>query len=467
MNDDPPEARSNAKSGEPSSTAPMTSHDRGPTTTPALTSIGRPLFFAGIFLMVTGDWPESTLLRTRWEMPLPGLAWSWLYLALLAAGFVSLVSSGVLRVARPTAANVLRRPLALLVTAFLISVACSQVPSLSWFAFGCFLGIVGFSLTVARVMEDEPDLIWTSIVLATAASFLALRVILWRLDEGLAMSAFHIRNNAWLGKIQIAWVLNLVAPFLLARFLGERRIVAVLGYGSAWVLSGTAIHMLFSKAGSFTFALTTLGLCVLNPRSWRRSLILLAGVIGLMVGLIAVSPIMSTFVLSRIIRPDRDAGIGMRAEVWRHTVRMIADHPIVGIGLGTYDDVAYSQYGPLQEHRHFFRNGWHAHNMFLHVLAETGAVGFLAWCYLWLAILRVPLRRWRAGPGSDRLNGTALLCAFAAFFVLSMTEAMIAARVHASLRMNLTLGLLVVYGIRLASPAPEPSFRSHDGRRLG
>jgi O-antigen ligase len=438
-----------------------------PRSLPALTSIGRALFLAGIFLMVTGDWPEYTLLSTRWVMPLPVLGWPWLYLALLTAAFVLLVSSGKLWVTRPTAASVLHRPLALLTTAFLISVACSQVPSLSWFAFGCFVGIVGFSLMAARIVEDEPGLAGTSIVLAIAASFLAVRVILWRFDEGLAMSAFHIRNNAWLGKIQLAWVFNLVAPFLLARFLGERRIVAAVSYGTAWVLSGAATYVVFSKAGSFAFVLTTLTLCVLNPRSWRRSLTLLAGVMGVTVGLIAVSPTMSSYVLARIIRPDRDAGIGMRLDVWRDAVRMIADHPLTGIGLGTYDDVAYSQYGPLQEYRHFFRNGWHAHNMFLHVLAETGAVGFLAWCYLWFAIVRVQLRRWRAGPDPDRLNSTALLCALTAFFILSLTEAMIAARVYASLRMNLTLGLLVMYGLRRASAPEAPSFRSQDGRRLG
>ena len=30
----------------------------------------------------------------------------------------------------------------------------------------------------------------------------------------------------------------------------------------------------------------------------------------------------------------------------------------------------------------FRRHGWHAHNVYLHVLAETGILGLLAWCYL-------------------------------------------------------------------------------------
>jgi O-antigen ligase len=334
---------------------------------------------------------------------------------------------------------------------------------LSQWAFGCFLGIVGFALVVVRILEDETCMTWVPIAIAAAALFLAVRVILWRFDEGLTASASHVRNNAWLGKIQIAWVLNLTAPFLLAGFLRERRVVAAMSYGGAWLLTGGAIYVLFSKAGSFTFALTTVSLCLLNAREWRRWLPPLVGGIGVLVALIAASPAMSTRVVESLLHPDRDAGIAMRQDVWRQTVRMIVDHPVVGIGLGTYDDVAHSRYGPPAD-PHFFRNGWHAHNMFLHVLAETGAVGFLACGYLGLTIVRLPFRRWRDDAGRGRPDGTAVLGVVLAFVVLSMTEAMLAARVHASLRMNFVLVLLVIYGLRLASRTQSASTRAGGAR---
>jgi hypothetical protein len=49
--------------------------------------------------------------------------------------------------------------------------------------------------------------------------------------------------------------------------------------------------------------------------------------------------------------------------------------------------------------------------------------------------------------------------------ILSMTEVMIAPRVYASLRMNLTLALLIVYGLRLASVAPGEDTTSDAIRR--
>src|SRR6266542_3403728 len=224
---------------------------------PDLTSIGRALFLAGIFLMVTGDWPQSTVRPARWSVPLPWLGWPWLYLTLLAVSFVALASSGTLRVTRPTTADVLHVPIALLTATFLLSVVLSQVPELSWWAFGCFLAIVGFMLAVARLVEDEASFAAIAVVLATAALFLAIRVVVWRFDEGLTGRAYHVRNNAWLGKNQIAWVMNLLAPLLLARFLTARDIWTTLLYGSAWILAGAAIFLVFSPTGAAAFALTT------------------------------------------------------------------------------------------------------------------------------------------------------------------------------------------------------------------
>lgn len=420
---------------------------------PALTpSIGRALFLAGIFLMITGDWPPSTLLANRWVVPLRFLAWPWLYLALLAASVVVLVPGGVLRVARPTTADFLRTPIALLTATFLLSVAFSQVPPLSEWAFGCVLAVVGFSLAVAGIVEDETCMAGISIAIATAALFLAVRVILWRLDEGLAFPAYHVRNNAWLGKIQISWVLNLVAPLLLARYLGERARVTAFLYGVTWILSGTAIYLLFSRAGILVFPLTTLGLCLLNVRSWRRWVPLLAATTSLTVVLIAVSPTLSSSLVDMLIHPDRFPGLGIRQDIFNQSLRMIVDHPVIGIGLGTYDDVAHSQYGPIAE-PYFFRNGWHAHNTFLHLLVETGTLGLLAWCYLWFTVVRFVLRR-RRDDRSGRLDSSAALCVLLAIFLLSMTESVTAARLYASLRMNLTVALLVMYGIRLSGRRP-------------
>ncbi len=66
-----------------------------------------------------------------------------------------------------------------------------------------------------------------------------------------------------------------------------------------------------------------------------------------------------------------------RAAHWLAGVRMFADHPVLGVGIGNYA-VAYPAYHP---------RGWyaplaHAHNYFINIAAEAGALGLAAYLLL-------------------------------------------------------------------------------------
>lgn len=430
---------------------------------PDRAELARVLFLLGIFLMVTGDWPPAVLHVARSLPILRLLAWPWLYLALVAISFVLLASTGAARRKCWIATRFLLRPLTVLAGCFLFSTLFSQVPSLSWLAFGGFLGIAASSLAALYMLEEERLLAAVPAVLAAAAAFLALRVIMWRLDEGIAIPANHVGNNAWLGKLQLTWVLSLVAPFLLAWRSEAKSTLTALLYSGTWLLTGAAVQLLFSRTGAVAFALSTVALWVADRRSWRRWLGLLAALTGLVLVPVALNSPMAGHVVNSLIQYRQDSGFAMRIAVWLETVEMIRDYPVAGIGLGTYDDVAYSRYGTGND-RHFFRNGWHAHNVLLHTTAETGVLGLLAWCYFWVTIARYLARARREERRVGRLTSTATLCMLLAFFVLSLTENLIAARVHASLRMNLTLGLLVVYGIRVASESQAATTGERWGR---
>ena len=420
-------------------------------------ALGIVVVLAATFVMVSGDLPRPDAGALQRVTLVRVVTSPWLYLALFAVGFGTLAVFDGRRV-RDTAALALRwSPLAVLGAGLLVPVLFSELPSLSWFALGCLAGVGAFAVLMMHALRDDAACARMSIVIAAAALVLAVRTLTFRADDGLGVGAYHVTNNAWLGKLQIAWVLNFVAPFVLARFIESRTTLGSTFYGGTWLAIAACIHFLYSRTGSLVLALTTLAMCALSFRSWRRWATLLIIAAGLVLVVTARTGGMSIYVTTaRAVA--RDSGIVMRHSVWRETLAMISDHPVAGIGLGTYDDLAYSRYrsggGP-----EFFRNGWHAHNLFLHVLAETGVIGFTAWACFWLAIVRFLLRRWRDGDEGDRLNSAAALCLVAAFFVLSLTEVLIAARVHASLRMNLTLALFVVYGCRFASRSGISSSR--------
>jgi O-antigen ligase len=425
-----------------------------------VTVAGLWFFLAGLLLMITGDGPAASITASRWPTPAPFLAWSWLYLVLLGLGVAFIVAGGGVKSWRLPHLRFIVTPLVALLAAFLLSTVTSEVHTLSVKAFLTVLGLVCAWWIFALLIENDrvARTIWP--VIASALLLLAVRVILWRRDEGLNVVAFQVVNNAWIGKLQLAWIFNLLAPLLLARSMGETRKGLAVLYGFTWAITGVATYLLFSRMGTIAFALGTLGMWIFNPSHWRKGLVILIVCAAIGAGLAARSDRMARYVISTILEPDRNPGVGIRLSAWRDALRLFRSRPITGTGLGTYDEVTYRLEGTKADP--FFRQGgWHAHNVYLHLLAETGIVGLLAWCYFWYVIIAKLLGAWRRADTRDRLMITGAFWAIVAFLVLSISEVLIGARVHASLRMNLAIGLVVVLGLHLASrtsqAAPQPT----------
>ncbi len=73
---------------------------------------------------------------------------------------------------------------------------------------------------------------------------------------------------------------------------------------------------------------------------------------------------------------------GERIPLWKIAIRMFADHPIFGAGLGMQEKLLYKYWEPsvlFQEYRY-----WHVHNTYLEVLAEAGIIGLFT--FLWIFI---------------------------------------------------------------------------------
>jgi O-antigen ligase len=431
---------------------------------PVVAAAGRWLLLCGVLLMVTGDGPASTIRMVKWPTPVPFLAWSWLYLSLLGIALVFIVVGRGVPSWTPARLRFLVAPLSFLLIALLLSTIFSRVPSLSIEAFLIVLGVVGFCWLVAAALEDDGVAASLWPVVALAILFLAFRVVVWRRDEGLDVAAYQVLNNAWTGKLQLAWVLNMFAPLLLARVLGEKRWALAVLYALAWAEAGLAVYLLSARMGLAVFGMTTAAMCVLNRAVWRRWLLIaLVGAAIAVGGGIAVRGV-DTFrrAVATLVQPDQNPGVSQRLAVWRDALVLFRGSAIVGTGLGTFDDVAYSVPGNSADGG-YFRNGWHAHNVYLHVLAETGAVGLVAWCLLWWVILAHLARAWRRADAAGRVDVSGALLAVIAFLVLSISEVLIGARVHASLRMNLTVGLVAMMAVHLANVTQDSKLKTQKG----
>ncbi|MBI2119614.1 MAG: O-antigen ligase family protein [Elusimicrobia bacterium] len=308
------------------------------------------------------------------------------------------------------------------------------------------------------MLDDKniSSIAWNIITLSIL--FLALKVISWRLNEGMSLGAYHIKNNSWLGKLQITWVLNFFAPFFLANTLNNKDKIFKIMNGLVWSVSALAITMLYSRTGFLTLTLTTTLIFVLNLGQFKKLILSISLFASAFLFFLLNNSFMKTQLFSSLINFYKDNGMKNRINIWKESFQMFMDHPITGIGFGTYDHIAYTQYLTQLDQfagikNTFFKNGWHAHNFMLHTLTETGLFGFFSWIYICYTIfLYIRIYTFHT---VNKLKNSILISLFLSFFILSSTENLLAVRVHESFRMNLTFWFLVLYALGSLTPENE------------
>jgi len=195
----------------------------------------------------------------------------------------------------------------------------------------------------------------------------------------------------------------------------------------AAAIAGTVTLLLTqSRGGWLGFLSACLIIVWAMPSRWR------VGILGL--GLCAVLAFLltpfgagswervtaafSTFGEREEVTPANWANAERRAH-WGAAIRMFLDLPLTGIGAGEFTP-EYRQYTP--EWRFRVSQG-HAHNGYLHLAAESGLPGllaFVAWCALVSTALAARILRPRTGPEFGMAVGA--IATFVAFMVHSMVD---------------------------------------------
>ena len=115
----------------------------------------------------------------------------------------------------------------------------------------------------------------------------------------------------------------------------------------------------------------------------------------------------------------------VRFKVWGHAIDLFREHPIFGRGLGTFavgdtTDIA-SQPKNLQSPLY---SSTYAHNIYLDFLAETGAVGLLAYLLLIGLSVRYAWQIWRSANPDWQIVGGAILAITAAMALHNIFDEM-------------------------------------------
>lgn len=91
--------------------------------------------------------------------------------------------------------------------------------------------------------------------------------------------------------------------------------------------------------------------------------------------------------------------IQLRFVLWKSAAKAFWDHPIIGIGPGMFKEL-YVLYPELKfSHAYFVVQGFSAHNLILHYLAETGIVGGLAIVMLMIKQNLLGFELWKDNSG--------------------------------------------------------------------
>ncbi len=131
----------------------------------------------------------------------------------------------------------------------------------------------------------------------------------------------------------------------------------------------------------------------------------LAGTIGLS---LATTDVVQT------PRASIGTALNIRVELAIAGIRMAADHPWLGVGLGEYTRYSGSYASPqLIEEFPPAALGENAHNELIQVLGELGLIGLVLFIWYWSRVLGPAVRRLRSKDGEPWLLAwTAGLCAF-------------------------------------------------------
>ena len=210
---------------------------------------------------------------------------------------------------------------------------------------------------------------------------------------GIPFGPFANRNH-FAGFVELVLPMSLV-PLLLGRVRRDRLVIV----GILAVIPLSALLLSASRGGVISFAaeLAFLLLVVLLRRAGGRHLY--AGGLVLLVAFATVSwlgvnQILARFSSLQTLEVTQSKRASMRHGTWN----LFLDHPIVGTGLGTLQQV-YPPYETLYDGK--IVN--HAHNDYLEALAETGVIGGLC-CAWFLGIVVIRALRFLKSEGNSFAN---------------------------------------------------------------
>ncbi len=250
--------------------------------------------------------------------------------------------------------------------------------------------------SAVRIEQAAAVLFWFAFALSVFGmiqSFTGTREIYW-IRESPVVNFFgpFVNKNHFAGLIEVLLPLGL-GPLLTGAVPRDRRLMTL--FAVTVVLVAVALSR--SRGGMLAIATQVAVLIALTILARRTStggghrapafaaILAVIVLVGAGVGWLGAGPISES--LTTLPSAVADQSETSRLEIWKATVSLISEHPIVGSGMGAYG-TAILRHWPATEYSTLL----YAHNDYLQVVADAGIPGALL-AILFVGVLGVALLR--------------------------------------------------------------------------
>ncbi len=304
----------------------------------------------------------------------------------------------------------------------------SAEPAPNWWTIfapaGSLMTMAVYVLGVAHLLRDRLRVSLFVVLLASSICVLAAQIMFDRTVTGFLYNeagSTHLPSVAqWAGLHQTGLLLVIGLPLILSVAMLRRTAPEV---AASLTLSLMLIVVAFfhgSRGAIAVMVLTAIGMLLAkvfwqSMAGWFRPVV---------VAVITALPLLLWYLTTNVTTSARAWSLPSgRVQIWEAAASVVRDHPWLGVGPGNYTTAMFT--GGYAERFLYQVEGRYsgaeqAHNLLLHVAAETGVFGamFLLALFLWLA--RGCWSAFRAGEVP--LVSVALLFALLAFLLRSMTD---------------------------------------------
>jgi probable O-glycosylation ligase (exosortase A-associated) len=346
----------------------------------------------------------------------------------------------------------------LLILLILISVFTADVTE---FAYNKFIAVIGYVLIFWVINKQIVEL---NQLKGMFKALVLVHVVVAALTPEMFTSGerTYVATGSFLGDgNDFALSVNVAIPLCLFLLTNETKIRQKIFWGLALLFLVFAVVATQSRGG--TLAVVAVGIYYWAKSNRKGIMAAMAVVAVLLVFALAPSGYFER--MQDVANPEEGSAQG-RIQAWSAGLRMVADHPLLGVGAGHFGVAYGSKYGkkgaPWQT----------AHSIYFLMIGELGIPGITAllWCIFGnLLENRKVLRQVRArSPGDSMVNAQVLASTSAAMIAFAVGGAflsavyyphiyMVAALMTASRRIALRQSAAVTATASAAVPAREVS----------